>query len=98
MTTPDHAAALPRLHTYAEAAEILRIEESWLRQHIKQLPRVKLGGRVFFTDADLRRIIELHHHEPEQSARPVPSGQPSPAGPHPFSDLKPLPRRRRPPP
>lgn len=93
MTTPDHAAALPRLHTYAEAAEILRIEESWLRQHIKQLPRVKLGGRVFFTDADLWRIIELHHHEPEQAAGPAPSGSPIPAGPHPLADLKP--RRSR---
>ncbi|MFJ5843574.1 helix-turn-helix domain-containing protein [Streptomyces sp. NPDC092903] len=52
------------LHGYAEAAAILRVEESWLRRHIKRLPHSKLGGRVRFTDEDLRRVVDLFHQEP----------------------------------
>ncbi|EGX60150.1 hypothetical protein SZN_09516 [Streptomyces zinciresistens K42] len=78
---------------YPDAAEELGVEESWLRRHIKALPHSKLGRVVYFTDADLERIDQLHHHEPSTgplAAAPTPT--PS-AGAHPLADLRPLPRR-----
>lgn len=80
-------------HTYPEAAEILRVEESWLRRHIKKLPHSKKGRAVTFSDADLERIDALHHHEPTVgplAAAPVlvPGD-----GSHPLRHLRPLPRR-----
>lgn len=95
MTDPDPDAAVVRLHTYVEAAGILRIEESWLRNHVKELPRVKLGGRVFFTDEDLRRIVEMHHCEPETAARPAPVEWRGGDVPHPLAGLKPSRASRR---
>ncbi|MFG2679237.1 DNA-binding protein [Streptomyces sp. NPDC048392] len=78
---------------YPEAAEELGIEESWLRRHIKQLPHKKLGRTVYFTDADLERIDQLHHHEPTTGPLAAPP-KPSPAAaPHPLANLRPLPRR-----
>jgi hypothetical protein len=80
-------------HTYPEAAEILRVEESWLRRHIKQLPHSKKGRKVTFSDADLDRIDVLTHYEPTTgplAAAPLPQLG---ATPHPLSNLRPLPRR-----
>lgn len=81
-------------HTYPEAAELLRVEESWLRRHIKQLPHSKKGRRVTFSDADLDRIDALFHHEPTTGplARTVTPART--AGPHPLAYLRPLPSRR----
>ncbi|MFB7866958.1 helix-turn-helix domain-containing protein [Streptomyces sp. NPDC056069] len=79
-------------HTYPEAAEALRVEESWLRRHIKRLPHSKKGRVVTFTDADLERIDALFHHEPETG--PLASAASAPAaGPHPLASLRPLPSR-----
>ncbi|MGH3586236.1 MAG: helix-turn-helix domain-containing protein [Pseudonocardia sp.] len=75
-----------KLYDFAEAADELRVEESWLRRHSKRLPRQKFGRTVRFSDADLDRIREIHHVEPEQAA-PVHVGSRSP------SELKPLPAR-----
>jgi hypothetical protein len=75
-------------HTYPEAAAELRVEESWLRRHIKGLPHSKKGRVVTFTDEDLARIDAMFHHEP---------GTTTPAavkGPHPLAQLVPLPARR----
>ena len=69
---------------------ILRVEECWLRKCIKRLPHVKMGRSVFFTDDDLRRIVAMHHYEPEQ-----PEARQSRGGPHAHAHLKPLPRTRR---
>lgn len=80
-------------HTYPEAARLLRVDETWLRRHIKQLPHTKLGRVVIFTDTDLERIETLHHHEPQTgplAAPPRPSGT---ASLHPLAHLKPLPSR-----
>lgn len=84
-----------KLYDYAEAAAELRVNEKWLREHIREFPRRKAGRVVHFTDADLARINELLHREPEFGplARPVPLPE-SPGG-HPLADLKPLPGRRR---
>ncbi|GAA1904494.1 helix-turn-helix domain-containing protein [Streptantibioticus ferralitis] len=77
------------LHSYPEAAAALKVDESWLRRHIKKLPHTKLGGRVLFTDSDLRRIIDLFHQEPGPGIRPTAIRA---AGPHPLGALCPLPR------
>jgi hypothetical protein len=80
---------------FTEAAEELGVKESWLRDNVKKLPHKKLGRFVYFTDADLDRIDEMHHHEPQSGpfARPAPVT--SISGGHPLADLKPLPSRRR---
>ncbi|WP_330349630.1 helix-turn-helix domain-containing protein [Streptomyces sp. NBC_00582] len=80
-------------HTYPEAAAILRVEESWLRRHIKQLPHSKKGRKVTFSDADLDRIDALHHHEPTTGPLATPAAPASAPGSHPLSNLRPLPRR-----
>lgn len=80
-----------RRHTYPEAAAILRVEENWLRRHIKGLPHSKKGRKVTFTDEDLDRIDALHHHEPTSgplAIAPAPS-----TGAHPLANLRPLPSR-----
>lgn len=77
----------PRRYTYAEAATELRVEERWLRRHIGRLPHSKKGRVVTFSDDDLMRIDQMHHHEPSVSPRT------SAAGAHPLAHLKPLPTR-----
>ncbi|NUH35321.1 DNA-binding protein [Streptomyces samsunensis] len=79
---------MTRRHTYPEAAAELRVEESWLRRHIKKLPHSKKGRVVTFSDEDLTCIDAMFHHEPEQ-APPLRA-----VGAHPLADLKPLPSRR----
>lgn len=76
-----------RLYDYDEAAQALRVEKTWLQRHIKRLPHIKFGRDVFFTDADLDDITELHRHRPKQAAAP----RPVVAGP--VAELKPLRRR-----
>lgn len=78
-------------HTYPEAATELRVEESWLRRHIKTLPHSKKGRVITFSDADLERIDQLFHHEP--STGPLAIVSAPTAGPHPMAHLIPLPPR-----
>lgn len=81
---------------YPEAAKRLKVEESWLRRHIKKLPHSKKGRVVTFSDADLRRIDEvIFHHEPTTgplAAVPAPAAG---CGSHPMNYLRPLPSRGR---
>lgn len=86
---------MTKRHTYPEAAAILRVEESWLRRHIKQLPHSKKGRSVTFTDADLERIDQMFHHEPTTGPLAI-APAPTPAAPaHPLAHLRPLPSRRQ---
>jgi hypothetical protein len=84
-----------RRYTYADAAEVLPVEETWLRRHIKKLPHTKVGRVVYFTDADLERIDQLFHHEPTTGPLAAPH-QPTAPGAHPLNHLRPLPRRGAP--
>lgn len=85
-----------RRYTYPEAAKELRVEESWLRRHIKKLPHSKKGRVITFSDADLERIDQMHHHEPTSGPlAPVRSLPSTEQEPHPMGHLKPLPRRTR---
>ncbi|MEU7044985.1 helix-turn-helix domain-containing protein [Streptomyces varsoviensis] len=79
-----------RRYTYPEAAVVLRVEESWLRRHIKSLPHSKKGRVVTFSEADLDAIDSIHHHTPITGQLAVAA---APAGAHPMAHLKPLPRR-----
>ncbi len=80
-------------YTYPEAAEALRVDETWLRRHIKQLPHSKKGRVVTFSDADLARIDALFHHEPTTGPLTVVSEPRAGASAHPLAHLQPLPRR-----
>lgn len=87
---------MKRRLNFSEAAVELGIEPTWLRRHIKKLPHGKLGRFVYFTDADLERIDELFHHEPEFGPLAPPVPVPAlPANGHPLADLKPIDTRRR---
>lgn len=83
-------------HTYAEAAAELRVEESWLRRHIKRLPHSKKGRVVTFSDADLERIDQIHHHEPTTGPLALAPAAPATASVHPMAHLRPLPSRGQP--
>ncbi|MFB7007851.1 MULTISPECIES: DNA-binding protein [unclassified Streptomyces] len=82
---------MTRRYTYAKAAKELCVEERWLRRNIKQLPHSKKGRTVTFTDADLERIDQMHHHEPTTGPLAVVAAPTS--GAHPMAHLKPLPSR-----
>ncbi|WP_323180382.1 helix-turn-helix domain-containing protein [Streptomyces sp. NBC_00102] len=85
-----HETRLPiSLHSYAEAAAVLKVEESWLRRHIRKLPHSKLGGHVRFTDEDLRRVVDLFHQEPSTVKLATP-GDTGALGP--LRSLRPIPR------
>ncbi|MFI2078277.1 DNA-binding protein [Streptomyces triculaminicus] len=70
---------------------MLRIEESWLRRHIKKLPHSKKGRVVTFSEADLNAIDVMFHHSPASGSLAAVST--APVGAHPMAHLKPLPRR-----
>lgn len=78
-------------HTYPEAAAELRVEERWLRRHIKSLPHSKKGKTVTFSDEDLDRIDALTHYEP--TAGPLAIVPAPVSGAHPLAHLRPLPPR-----
>jgi len=82
-----------RLSDYSEAAAVLKVEESWLRRHIKKLPHTKLGGRVLFTDSDLQGIVAMFHHEPGTAA-PGPTTSRTNDVFHHLGALRPLPRSK----
>jgi len=67
--------ATPTVHTKAEAAEILRVKESWLerRAAARTIPFTMLGGAYCFTDEHLAEIVRLNEQAtiPPGDARPA---------------------------
>lgn len=55
-----------RLHTPAEAAEILRCSESWVKEQARrrQIPFTMVGGQYRFTDAHLKEVINIFEERP----------------------------------
>lgn len=62
--------ALPRLHSVAEVARALRSTERYVSEQARlwRWPHVRMArGAAYFTDDDVRAIVELHH----EAVRPV---------------------------
>jgi len=78
------ADSVPQIFTKTEAAEILRVRESWLEKKAaaRRIPFTKLGGSYRFTAEHLQRIAA------EFEETPVVAIQPSVTTP-------PVPRRKR---
>jgi hypothetical protein len=93
----------PAVYTAAEAAAILKVTESWLREMARrrEIPYSMLAGSYHFTGAHLEEIVRLFERPAETAPPPrVPARRPPPAAPE-----KPVPllqastrqRPRRPP-
>lgn len=61
---------MAELMTRAEAAEYLRVKESWLRDHA-EVPRVKMGHLVRYSRSDLDAWIESLRTTQTSSGRSV---------------------------
>lgn len=61
----------PRLYTPAEAAQFLRVPESWLRRQAGQrrIPCTYLGKHLRFSVANLRDIADAGSRPPRRRAR-----------------------------
>lgn len=59
-----------RLYTMKEAAEILKVSESWLKKQVaaRKVRHVRMGRNVRFTDALLDDIIEKRIQEPRRQS------------------------------
>jgi hypothetical protein len=78
-TTVDHgledgsdAAAPTKLgYVFAEAAERIGCNESWLRQQVaaRAIPHRRIGSRVLFTEDDLRAILDGAAEVPTMDTR-----------------------------
>ena len=65
--TANHST--PMAYTVAEAAEILRVKESWLERQAaaRKIPFTMLGGAYHFTMDHLAAIVQLHETIPSAS-------------------------------
>jgi excisionase family DNA binding protein len=63
------------LLTIAEAAELLNVPQSWLRERAAThaVPHTRLGRHVRFTDEHLAAIIADGETRPDLPTRPLPS-------------------------
>ena len=55
-----------KLYTFAEAAELLHVPETWLRKKAsaRAVPFTRLGRYIRFTDEHLSRIIDVGEQQP----------------------------------
>lgn len=58
----------PQLYTPAEAAQLLRVPESWLRKKAaaRVIPCTFVGKHLRFSSADLTEIVEAGTRQPRQ--------------------------------
>lgn len=101
MSANHHA---PELYTAAEAAEILRVKQSWLERQAaaRKIPFTMLGGAYRFTDGHLAAIVQMHEKMPSPSAnarnsrpRSQRHRKPPPAAANGVVPLRPRPLSRR---
>jgi len=59
----------PTLYTAAEAAQILRVKQSWLERQAaaRKIPFTLLGGAYRFTADHLAAIVQMHEEMPSPS-------------------------------
>jgi excisionase family DNA binding protein len=60
-----------QLHTAAEAAEILRVRESWLKTKAsaRAIPCTFIGKHLRFSDADIEEIMRAGARQPSALQR-----------------------------
>jgi excisionase family DNA binding protein len=101
MSANHHA---PELYTAAEAAEILRVKQSWLERQAaaRKIPFTMLGGAYRFTDGHLAAIVQMHEKMPSPSGNARDSRsrsqrvrKPAPPVANGVAPLRPRPRSRR---
>ena len=90
----------PELYTAAEAAEILRVKQSWLERQAaaRKIPFTMLGGAYRFTDDHLAVIVQMHEKIPSPSgsrSRSPRPRKPAPAVAEGVAPLRPRPSSRR---
>jgi len=90
----------PDLYTAAEAAEILRVKQSWLERQAaaRKIPFTMLGGAYRFTDGHLAVIVQMHEKMPSPSgsrSRSPRPRKPAPAVAEGVAPLRPRPSSRR---
>jgi excisionase family DNA binding protein len=99
----DSADPFPRIFTKSEAAEILRVRESWLEKKAaaRRIPFTKLGGSYHFTAEHLQRIAAEFEEMPVFAIQRSLTTQPVPRRkrrePPQTADPRVVPLRARPP-
>jgi excisionase family DNA binding protein len=94
----------PALYTAAEAAEILKVKQSWLERQAaaRKIPFTMLGGTYRFTDSHLAAIIQIHEMMPSlpgiehSRSRSRRARKPVPPASNGVAALRPRPAGRRP--
>ncbi len=63
---------MAQLHTPAEAAQILKVRESWLRNKAtaRVIPCTFVGKHLRFSDADIAEIMRAGERQPATLRRP----------------------------
>jgi hypothetical protein len=67
----------PAGHDYVSAAKELNLSAWWLKKHIADLPHLKYGHLVRFTDDHLAEIRAMHEQRPESRTEPTRELRPS---------------------
>jgi len=63
---------MAQLHTPAEAAQILKVRESWLRNKAaaRIIPCTFIGKHLRFSDADIAELMDAGERQPVTFRRP----------------------------
>ena len=70
MYSGRHAVSEPQLYTPAEAAQLLKVPESWLRKKAaaRMIPCTFVGKHLRFSSTDLTQIVEAGARQPRPAA------------------------------
>jgi len=94
------AATQPNVYTLAEAAQLLKVRESWLERQAaaRRIPFTMLAGSYRFTGDHLVQIVRMHEKKPAaETWPPAERGRPRaiPGSPSPMDGVTPLRARAR---
>lgn len=66
---------MTRLYSITEAAELLNVPRTWLRDKVtaREVPHTRLGRHVRFTEAHLADIVAAGQRRTGPVVRPIPS-------------------------
>jgi len=74
--SPMSAGTQPNVYTLSEAAQLLRVRESWLERQAaaRRIPFTMLAGSYRFTGDHLIQIVRMHEIKPvAEDTPPVPA-------------------------